>query len=321
VSAEREQRKRKEAPRSPERSAADIIKVLSSITSTGHRPDDIFDDWLILSEATLDMLPTHLKSTLSQGQFAEDPPEIAETWAKTRKKYGDKQWVFERFSEAFGLLLNGAYPFDDDPTYKDIVGETFMEFGRPSKWAGQFFTPWTVAKLLAEMTRGAEEQVHENLKAAIEKSPFAQACAITGLMLEGVETQKWLITRVIPAAIEYYEPVRILDPAVGSGIMLLAHASTMPRWMVTTGLVQYHGVDIDQTCVRMARINCKLYGLNGHHLKYAVDLTAEDLANLPQPHAAAYTEAQVAHEAGNDERVEEIAKEIRGQQMNLFTDI
>ena len=89
--------------------------------------------------------------------------------------------------------------------------------------------------------------------------------------------------------------------------------------MVTTGLVQYYGVDIDPTCVRMANINCKLYGLNRHHLKYALDLTAEDLANLPQPHAAAYTEAKAAHDAGDTERVKEIVQELRGQQMNLFT--
>lgn len=314
-------RKRQETPHNPEQAAADIVKALSEITSTGHQPDGIFEDWLILSEATLDMLPAHFKSTLSKGEFAQDPPEIAETWAKMRKKYGEKEWVFERFSGAFGVMLNAAYEPDQTPRYKDIVGEAFMEFGRPSHWQGQFFTPPTVARLMAEMTSDKGELVHAHLKAAIEQSPFAQACLIAGFALDGAEAQDWFITRVVPAAMEHYEPVRFMEPAVGSGIMLLAHAATMPRWMVTMGLVQYHGVDIDLTCVRMANINCKLYGLNGHHLKYFADLTAEDLANLPKAHATAYTEAKVAHEAGNDERVEEIAKEIRGQQMNLFTEI
>ena len=46
--------------------------------------------------------------------------------------------------------------------------------------------------------------------------------------------------------------------------MLLAAASTLPEWAVKLGLVRFTGQDIDQTCVRMASINCMLYGLNGY---------------------------------------------------------
>ncbi len=319
MSPEARRKRQPEHPHIPEQASAEIIKALSPIASTGHRPDTIFEDWLVLSEATLDMLPTHLKSSLNTGQLAEDSPEAAETWTTMRQKYGEKTWVFVRFSEAFGLLLNAAYLPDETPTYQDVVGETFMQFGRPSAWAGQFFTPWTVAKFMALMDSDGGAEVQTRLKAAIDKSPVAQALAMAGMMLDGEETQKWLLTRVIPAALEHYEPVTVLDPAVGSGIMLLAHASTMPRWMVTTGLVQYYGCDIDLTCVRMTRLNFKLYGLNGHHLKYALDLTPEDLTKLPQPHAKAYAEAQQAN--GDSERVEEIARAVRGNQLSLFSDV
>jgi hypothetical protein len=268
------------------------------------------------------MLPTHLKNAVANGQFAEDTLEVAETWAKMRTKYGEKRWVFERFSEAFGLLMVAAYPTDDTPSYRDIVGETFMQWGRPSAWAGQFFTPWTVAKLMAEMLTDKGEEVHTRLKAAVAQSPIAEALMVVGMILEGDEAYKWLLTRVIPAALDQYKPVTVIDPAVGSGILLLAHAETMPRWMVTTGLIQYYGCDIDLTCVRMARINCKLYGLNGHHLKYALDLTQEELGKLPERHAAAYAEAQQAQRAGEVERVEDIANEVRAMsynQLGLFT--
>ena len=167
---------------------------------------------------------------------------------------------------------------------------------------------------------GGEAEVNARLKAAIAKSPLAEAMLLAGTVLEGEDARNWMLSRVIPAAIEHYEPVTVLDPAVGSGVLLLAHASTMPRWMVTTGLVQYYGCDIDATCVRMARINFKLYGLNGHHLKYALELTPEELAQLPQPHANAYAEAQQAQATGDTERIEEIAATIRGNQLHLFSD-
>jgi hypothetical protein len=114
-----------------------------------------------------------------------------------------------------------------------------------------------------------------------------------------------------------------LAPTLRSGIMLLAHASTLPAWMVQMGLVQYHGMDIDRTCVQMARINCKLYGLNGWGLKCALELSQTELASLPEPHRTAYTEAQAAQANGNPERVTEIATELRAgafSQLSLFSE-
>jgi ribosomal protein L11 methylase PrmA len=160
--------------------------------------------------------------------------------------------------------------------------------------------------------------VHARLKRAVEQSPLAGALAVAGLALAGESAQQWLLTKVVPAALEHYEPVTVLDPAVGSGILLLVHASTLPRWMVSMGLVQYYGCDIDPLCVQMARINCKLYGLNGHHLKSALALSPDELAALPQVHASAYAEAQHAQAAGDAEHIEKIARVIRGEQISLF---
>ncbi len=207
--------KRGEIPKRP--AAAAIVKCLNKITATGRRPADVFDDWLELTEATLDMLPAHARSTAQTGYPAEDPPEVAEIWNRVRSHYGEaKGWVFERFAEAFGSLLQNAHEPDDRPTYQDIVGEIYMAWGWPSSGLGQYFTPWPVAQMMAQMMSGAEQDVHERLKAAIEKSPVAQAIALAGIVLEGEEAFKWFVTRLVPACIEHYEPVKICDPCVGA---------------------------------------------------------------------------------------------------------
>ncbi len=312
---------RNERRQSPEFASAQIVKALDRITATGHRPSAIFDDWLELTEATLTMLPDHFRSVMRTGQFAPDSPEVADLWAHIRTRYDGKAWVFEKFAEAFGRLLNSTSEPDGTPTYQDVVGQVYTEWGRPSRSTGQFFTPWPVARLMAEMTSDKGQAVHEHLQAAIKESPLAQACLLAGIALDGEAAERWFIEKIVPSAIEHYQPVTVLDPCVGSGILLLAHASTLPTWMVQMGLVQYYGCDIDPTCVRMARINCALYGLNGSHLKYALELSPEELATLPQRYAEAYAEAQLAQANGDKEHEAQIADEVRAEayrQMPLF---
>jgi len=308
--------KRRDLPADPQ--AAAIVKVLDTITATGQRPNTIFSDWLELVEGTLDMLPTHARSLKETGKPAEDLPEVAQVWEQVRSRYENKAWVFERFSEAFGLLLNATHLPDGTPSYQDVVGSMYMSWGYPSSSIGQFFTPWNAARMMAEMVSDRGAEVHQRLKAAIDQSPIAQAFLVAGCILEGQEAFDWFLTRVVPAAIEHYEPVRVNDPAVGSGILLLAHASTLPPWMVQMGLVQYSGCDIDPLCVRLARVNFKLYGLNGLGLKCALELSQAELSALPEPHASAYAEAQHAQGQGNTERVAQIATELR--QLSLFPD-
>lgn len=55
---------------------------------------------------------------------------------------------------------------------------------------------------------------------------------------------------------EMGEPLRILDPACGSGRMLLA-AHRIKR----AGTSEYYGIDIDRTCVQMTALNLFLHGM------------------------------------------------------------
>ena len=106
------------------------------------------------------MLPAHLRSAVQTGHLAEDSSEAARVWDKVRSRYAGHDWVFEKFAEGFGLLLEGASLPDGVPTYQDIVGEVYTAWGRPSRSTGQFFTPWPVARFMAEMLGDSGQEVH-----------------------------------------------------------------------------------------------------------------------------------------------------------------
>jgi len=88
--------------------------------------------------------------------------------------------------------------------------------------------------------------------------------------------------------------------------------------MVQLGLVQFYGADIDETYVKMARLNCMLYGMNGYGLKCVMNMTdKQTTAQAPNTLAPFYIEAKTAEPA----RLEEIKTQVRSgawQQASLF---
>jgi hypothetical protein len=243
----------------------DLIKALNKAQYTGYRNSEIFDDWLAIVEATLERLPAHAASIAQTKRLAEDPPDVKKLFERLHEKY--KPDVWDCFAEAFAILTLGA-----ESDWEDYLGSVYMAWGYPSVGRGQFFTPWNIAYCMAQINVGvdAEQQVHARIKAAIEKSPLAQAMLFAGCLIDDPgEAQRWYFEKVIPACAEFIEPITVCDPAVGSGVMLLAAASCYPRWVIDMGLVQFYGMDIDQTCVSMCKINCMLHGLNGYFIACA----------------------------------------------------
>jgi len=287
------------------RHATDIIKHLERVTATGRSQSNIFDDWLELVQASLEALPAHLRSA-HQGQPLTDTPETQALLARLRNWY-PQSWCWQEFTAAFGILLDSA------TEWQDTLGTAYMDFGIPNKYTGQFFTPYDLAEAMAEMTMiGVEQQVHERIKAAIAKDPLAQAMTLAGATCQTAqEAEAWFFGHVLPAALPHVEPVTVCDCCCGSGVMLLAAASRCPRWALDYGLVQFYGQDIDLTCVRMARVNLMVYGLNSFNLKCALELTPAELQALPEPFAGAYSEAQTAQAAGDVQQVEQIAVDLR----------
>lgn len=54
-----------------------------------------------------------------------------------------------RFAEAFGALV-----VEFEGGIDDVLGRTFMDFELGSKWAGQFFTPFSICRMMAELQVG-----------------------------------------------------------------------------------------------------------------------------------------------------------------------
>lgn len=239
-----------------------ILKALDTLSNrSGRRPPEVWDDWLDLVHATLDALPRLTLACVRNERFVDTDETLA-----LHERLKERYTTLEYFKQALHALLSTT----DD--MRDHLGEMFMAWGAPSQWHGQFFTPWELALLVAKMSgiEGVADEVHTRLKAAANTCPFAQATLITGMMIEEQEEgEEWLFTRVLPAILRTgnFQPVTIYDPTVGSGVMLLAAASLIPRWMTHYNLVQFFGQDIDRTCVQMARITMMLYGLNGYGVR------------------------------------------------------
>lgn len=105
--------------------------------------------------------------------------------------------------------------------YQDLLGALYMERRRMDRDRAQFFTPWPVAKLMASVQL-----------VALDLSQYGP---------------------------EY--PLHVLDPACGSGTLLLAVASEVPTSLIWTSSLRLAGVDVDPLCVAMTRLNMRLHGL------------------------------------------------------------
>lgn len=133
-------------------------------------------------------------------------------------------------AQGFGLLMSH---FCLEGCYADILGVTYMDLaGRWKRAAlGQYFTPWTIALMMAEMV------THDH---------------------------DWKAN----------EPLSCNEPCVGSGVMLLAFRGIVARdhGRTTANRLQLSGQDIDQMCVKMARIQTTMT-----NDRYMSDLMAASL--------------------------------------------
>jgi hypothetical protein len=119
------------------------------------------------------------------------------------------------FPKAFSALISEMEERVGFDQGNDVLGDFFEQHISNGR-NGQFFTPYHICEVTALLTHADREY--------------------------DTETDR-------------ERPLRILDPACGSGRMLLAGRS------VYGSNHEYYGIDIDRTCVKMAALNLFLNGM------------------------------------------------------------
>jgi hypothetical protein len=135
------------------------------------------------------------------------------------------RYTYEQGAE-LGRLFNLYLQAVEELPFRDILGTLFMRLDVKSAAAGQYFTCWTVAEMMARMT--------------FDRDSFLETVRERGT-------------------------VSVCDPAVGSGVMLLAFAKVVHDALGREGTdrLRLYGMDIDIRCVNMSRIQLRMNGLDG----------------------------------------------------------
>lgn len=142
--------------------------------------------------------------------------EREKRYLQIAKKYTKDE--LNRFAKILAFLVNAL---DDHPD--DYLGQLFVTLELGDKWKGQFFTPYNVAKLLADLT----------IRAELEKR-----------LANG-------------------ENIRINDCAVGGGVTLIAVFNTIKELGYNPQQVaRFYASDIDRKAVFMTYIQLSLLGVN-----------------------------------------------------------
>lgn len=108
---------------------------------------------------------------------------------------------------------------------QDFLGKLYMTLNLGNHWKGQFFTPYNICQMMAEMNFG------DGVQAEVERKGYISVC----------------------------------DPCVGAGAMLIAAANAMRRAKLNyqTNAV-FVGQDIDRIVAMMAYIQISLIGCSGY---------------------------------------------------------
>jgi hypothetical protein len=286
---------------------------------------------------TLDDLP-HLFGQAVRGEKLTNTEEQMKRWNDAGLGHISKE-TYAAFGEAFAILLSSSCYPDGSPTYADVVGKVYMELVGSSSWnKGEFYTPQSIAQMVAQMIInpvGLEQEFFRRCREVYESDPLLESLILAaGFSMKAFDYDEspekdeavgyavnFFAERIWPLIRPKIEPIRICDPCVGSGVMLLAAAEVIPRWLIDIGFVQFFGQDISNIAVGMCRLNMKLYGLTPLGIKPADMLKAWELAALPSPHKKIYTDYQADLEQGREdaqERAAERLAEARAVQMGLF---
>ena len=167
-------------------------------------------------------LETAFKDFLSLSTYSLEQPfyqseELEQKYLDVAKQYTKEQVLI--FGEMLALLVSAL-----EEKHKDFLGQVFSmnNFGNTHK--GQFFTPYHLSKMMAEIVNVDFKEIEKQL--------------------------------------ENYDYVTLSEPCCGSGGMIIAFAETLKENGYNYQHQLYvEAVDIDEICFKMTYIQLSLLGI------------------------------------------------------------
>lgn len=188
-------------------SQKEVVKIFDRLAQR-HSRWEVWADFVYLSA-------TMLSNVVDKAHFEERE----KSYLAVARKYNKSE--LEAISEVFALFVTGM---DENPD-QDFLGELFMNLGLGNQHKGQFFTPYMVCRVMAQIT-GTDD-----LKARIER-------------------QGW---------------VSIGDCCCGAGALLVAFANECTRQKINYQTsVLFMAQDIDRTAGLMCYLQLSLLGCPGY---------------------------------------------------------
>lgn len=182
----------------------EFIKCLESI-EYGRNNYDVFQDFL------------HLVTLAFHNIIAQDE-KIEKEYLGIIKKYKNNK----KFAE---LLVITTLALEEQS--QDFLGDVFMKAGFGNVRGGQFFTPYHLSKMMAELIIG------DNFKEQVEKDGY----------------------------------FTLSEPCCGAGGMIIAMSDIMlEKGYNPQKNLRFQGIDIDLKCCQMTYIQTSLLGLRGEVL-------------------------------------------------------
>lgn len=150
-----------------------------------------------------------------RNQLVSSDEKLEAEYMETVKRYTPEEVA--AFVEMMGITSEAAQGDGD------FLGSAFMRNELSSHWHGQFFTPWSLALLMAEMTLDAS-----HVSALIEEKGF----------------------------------VSLLEPACGAGVTVLAAANVIRRQgHDPSRAMRVEAVDVDRTAALMSYVQFSANGI------------------------------------------------------------
>jgi len=149
-------------------------------------PVELFRGFVTACHLALDDLPAHLHYALTRQSIAA--PDSRERWDQAMSRFTPA--TIEAFAHGFAVLLEACRFLPPEQSYDhaggpDVIGSVYMDLlsGRSNKWnyTAQYFTPWTVASALAQMSGAGdlETRFHAEVKRLLADDPVLQVITLT----------------------------------------------------------------------------------------------------------------------------------------------